>query len=735
MGRAQMPFPAYELPYIQNEVTSIRITLPADSALAMLANQSDSHFYEAQFIFESSGLNDTIINAGISLRGNTSLNSFKKSFKISFNEFDNGGSWQDVDQINLIGQQNDPSMLRSALCHSMYRFMEVAAPRTSFTRLYLNETYMGLYLNQEHIDEEFTKKYFDDQGDGNLYKCTYPADLDYISDDPDDYKFANWGTRHYELKTNEWKDDYSDLAHFIDVLNNTDLEDMECALPEVLDVDGFLRAAAVEVLIGHWDSYIYNMNNYYLYNNQLTGQFQFIPYDMDNTLGIDWVGQDWVDRNIYSFAPSGDPRPLYKRLMQIETYRNRFSEHIDYLLDNFFNQDVMIAQAYVWQELIEEAALEDEFRTLDFGFDDNAFLNAIDQAWGEPQVDYGIADFVVFRSNNVSLELDDISTTQAQVSWIIQPILMSETSDFIRFEARITGEQSNQCTLEVSTDNTNFTVLNGLNDAGLNGDLIAGDHIYSIETNQAFTGDKLYYRIAMPGGNQYPCSSEMCWITPLTTGLHINEVMSKNNFTASYNGLNYPDWLELWNSNANSTNLFNWCLTDDIYNWNKFQFESVAFAAGEYKMIWLDNDPEIGPEHTTFQLSGNDSAVWLLTVQLGSPRIVNVFYPCEAPDDISQERITDGSNTISLTSQPTPGSSNNPVSTSELTSIGLAVYPNPASDEVTLTKRCTKVIIRDVQGKILIDHANVQSISVNALSEGIYFIEADGTVLRLALVK
>ncbi|MEZ4908607.1 MAG: hypothetical protein R2771_13430 [Saprospiraceae bacterium] len=27
--------------------------------------------------------------------------------------------------------------------------------------------------------------------DGNLYKCLYPADLNYIGENPDDYKIAN----------------------------------------------------------------------------------------------------------------------------------------------------------------------------------------------------------------------------------------------------------------------------------------------------------------------------------------------------------------------------------------------------------------------------------------------------------------------------------------------------------------------------------------------------------------
>src|SRR5690606_31501606 len=103
------------------------------------------------------------------------LNEEKKSFRISLNAFEQGAKWQELEKLNLIAQQNEPSLLRSKLCHDAYRYYGIPSCRTSYVKLYINDEYRGLYLHQEHIDEEFAKKYFDGQGDGNLYKCTYPA--------------------------------------------------------------------------------------------------------------------------------------------------------------------------------------------------------------------------------------------------------------------------------------------------------------------------------------------------------------------------------------------------------------------------------------------------------------------------------------------------------------------------------------------------------------------------------
>ena len=74
------------------------------------------------------------------------------------------------------------------------------------------------------------------------------------------------------------------------------------AIDRVLNINSFLKYLAVNVLVGSWDDYWYLKNNYYLYNNSESGVFEFIPYDYDNTFGIDWVDQDWGNRDIYNWG-------------------------------------------------------------------------------------------------------------------------------------------------------------------------------------------------------------------------------------------------------------------------------------------------------------------------------------------------------------------------------------------------------------------------------------------------
>ena len=40
---------------------------------------------------------------------------------------------------------------------------------------------------------------------------------------------------------------------------------ISCFIEDNFEVDLYLKTLAAEILIGHWDGYAYNHNNYYLY--------------------------------------------------------------------------------------------------------------------------------------------------------------------------------------------------------------------------------------------------------------------------------------------------------------------------------------------------------------------------------------------------------------------------------------------------------------------------------------
>ena len=457
-------------------VPVIKIELEQDSldALLMPGNEYSDHEYPARFIFIHSQETDTLENVGFRLRGNTSRVSQKKSFKVSVNSFFGGRNFYGSEKLNLNGEHNDPSIIRTKLCSELFRDMNVPASRTNHVKLYVNDEYKGLYINVEHIDEEFAEHRFNNKN-GNLYKCLWPASLEYIDDNPDSYKFEHDGRRAYELKTNETLDDYSDLAHFIDILNNTPIENLPDSLEPVFNVNAYLQELAVEILAGHWDGYSYNKNNFYLYHNQLTDKFEFLPYDVDNTFGIDWFGIDWAIRNIYTWENQSESRPLTSRLLQNQIYKDRFSFFLNKTLNNFFAPDSLFPKIDTIKNRITPAAESDTYRSLDYGWTIQEFHDSYTQALGA-HVTYGLKPYISARFNSAiaQINLNPIAPIISHVDFTH----LFPGRDLEVF-ATVDDDSDNPIVYVHYQINSGTTLDLQMLDDGAGNDLVSGDHIYS----------------------------------------------------------------------------------------------------------------------------------------------------------------------------------------------------------------------------------------------------------------
>lgn len=396
---SQMVHPSNNDAFLQDEVASISIEINPEYMETILTDSIYSDYeYPASFTYISSSLTETIPNVGFRLRGNTSRNADKKSFKVAFNAFVQGQKWKGLEKMNLNGEHNDVSIMRSRLSNQILASAGLPCSRTSYVKLFINEEYKGLYINVEHIDDEFLQRRFIDDDEGNLYKCFWGADFNYLGNNQQAYADI------YELKTNKTENDYTGLISLIEVINNSSDEDFPCDLWEVFDVELYLKTLAFEILIGHWDGHAVNKNNFYLYQRPSDGKFVFIQYDMDNTFGIDWFDVDWANKNIYFWGE--DDRPLYQRVMNVPYFRDRFSMYMDQLLQDSFNPNVLIEQLNATQSMISEAALDDDYKELDYGFTDLDFLNAIDDAFGA-HVSYSLNDYITTRYATASFQVED----------------------------------------------------------------------------------------------------------------------------------------------------------------------------------------------------------------------------------------------------------------------------------------------------------------------------------------
>jgi spore coat protein CotH len=98
------------------------------------------------------------------------------SLKLDFDRFDDSLRLDGLKKLNLHAMAADPSKLRERLGYSLFREMDIVAPRSVHARVYLNGEYHGLFAAVEQVDGRFTANRFLTDGDGNLYKQLWPTE-------------------------------------------------------------------------------------------------------------------------------------------------------------------------------------------------------------------------------------------------------------------------------------------------------------------------------------------------------------------------------------------------------------------------------------------------------------------------------------------------------------------------------------------------------------------------------
>jgi len=447
--------------------------------------------------------------------------------------------------MNLNGEHNDPSIIRSKIGWDLLREFEIPAPRSNHVQVYINNDYYGLYINVEHIDEEFIESRFGNNN-GNLYKCLWPADLDYLGSNPEFYKFTVGDRRAYALKTNTEEDDYTDIAHFIEVLNTTPSNYFRCEFEEVFNIHDYLKVAAVDVFLGNWDGYIYNKNNFYLYHNTQTDKFEYIPYDLDNTLGIDWLDRDWGDRDIYDWQQHGNnERPLYTRMMDNSILKDQYSFYMNRLLTEITDVSSFVANIETTRDMIAPFVEDDPYYPLDYGYSISDFYESYFNSLGG-HVDYGLFPYINTRNTSAfdQLNLEDMDPVIKYINH--GPVIPG--SEFWA-TAFIEDESISSVEIQYSVDGGASQEVEMFDDGNHN-DGLAGDNIYggiiaSLEFNSLFlfkiraldTEQNLAYMPCNPLEFHYEASDN--------ADLVINEFMAINSTTIADEYGEYDDWIEI----------------------------------------------------------------------------------------------------------------------------------------------------------------------------------------------
>lgn len=378
----------YEYLFDLNAVPEIEIRVSEEqwnTYLTNFDNNPDNAYYVwASFTFRKGDDVYTRDSVGIRPRGNGSRYRPEGStgephsndskwhrahFGIKFTATDTGHRFFGADRIILKWIRNDPSYVREIYCYDLFRRFGVwSAPRSSYCRLTFqiegddHPVYLGVYELLENprkgwLDTRFHAGKIPDK-EGFLWKAQYGANLSDgsishmgISDD-EGHSFI------YNLKTHKSNLSQAqlELSDFIYGLiprpSGSDV--LRIYLEEHLDMDLFLRTYAVNVMLGGWDDYWFNQNNYYFYFDS-NHRFYFIPFDYDNSLGTgtEKAGNPGT-KDPLNWGPLDDTRTLMRKVMSIPEYRQRYLDYMRELAESndLFAPDGSAQRIRYWQALI-----------------------------------------------------------------------------------------------------------------------------------------------------------------------------------------------------------------------------------------------------------------------------------------------------------------------------------------------------------------------------------------------
>lgn len=112
---------------------------------------------------------------GIRAKGNTSLSSVAQydndrySFKIEFDHYQKKKTYRGLDKLSLNNIIQDATYMKDYWSYTFMNQMGLASPLCSYTEIYVNGEYWGLYLAVEGVEEAFLERnYGEDYGE--LYK-------------------------------------------------------------------------------------------------------------------------------------------------------------------------------------------------------------------------------------------------------------------------------------------------------------------------------------------------------------------------------------------------------------------------------------------------------------------------------------------------------------------------------------------------------------------------------------
>jgi spore coat protein CotH len=297
-------------------VHDIRLTLNSKDWSALKEHFKENVYYPTALKWR----NVTVSNVGIRSRGLGSRSGSKPGLRVDIDRYSANQTFLGLKSFVLDNLVQDPSMLRERLAMAFFRRMGLPAPREAHARLYVNDSFVGLYALVETIDKGFVGRSFGQDSKGGTENDGFLFEYDYTKE----YRFENLGNSYDQYKIFQPKTHESDAAakiwgpivDMVKAINDTPDAIFEREVSPYLDLSLFVKHIAIENFLAEDDGVLgyAGLNNFYLYRFEDSKRSQLLAWDKDNTFhNLDFDIMKGVNENV-----------LARRTLSLSQYRNQY---------------------------------------------------------------------------------------------------------------------------------------------------------------------------------------------------------------------------------------------------------------------------------------------------------------------------------------------------------------------------------------------------------------------------
>lgn len=455
----------------------------------------------------------------------------KVPYNIDMNDFVSGQKLMGYKTVKLANALFDPTFAKEMTGYKIYQNY-LPSPEANLMKLYVQGSYLGLYVNTESVNNQFLKKHFG-ENNGTLFKCEPSAQ--YGTGQP----FMNADLRWYGTDTALYKDRYElksdslsgwfELLDLIDVLNNDPTK-----IDTILNVDRVLWYFALNQVLANTDTYNYLViHNYYLYRTP-DGLFQIIPWDLSETfIGamLDWVNYPdtlYHTSPYYGYSPFKGNLPLVYRLLNNPTWHKQYTAHLRTVINEQISDTMTVFNlAAATQSIAYTAAQQDVWKL----FSMTQFVYNLYQ-W-MPYFNVKIAGIMrtVKERKAFLATVPQLLIPPPQILTVHQSDTAPMAGNPVYITSNIIGATQVDLMVTISPYNSKFVAV-PMHDDGTNGDATAADGIYTAIVPFQQSGDKVKYYIRAQSANAMQLSPERAEyefyyydVSPATTVKYITDAL------------------------------------------------------------------------------------------------------------------------------------------------------------------------------------------------------------------